>query len=250
MDRRDDKTPQAGAGTMAYMLDIARLARPLAIDAPLSLWLVDLSAPPDAQAVGCLSDMECERAARFASPRHRNRYLNAHIAVRVLLEEHCGVAAHRQRFVLEADGKPQLANFPNWQFSLSYADDMALMGIDFDNRVGVDIETDRNLADADELSALHFHPKERDALAPLAPTLRQGVAFLQGWTRKEACLKALGCGLSMATTDIHSGISGQARVPIAGQVEIMVDSFTPMVGFTAAWARISTLPDDAGAVFQ
>lgn len=235
---------------MAYMLDIARLARPLAVDAPLSLWLVDLSAPPDAQAVSCLSDMECERAARFASPRHRNRYLNAHIAVRVLLEEHCGVPANRQRFVMGTDGKPQLANFPSWQFSLSYADDIALIGIDFNNRVGVDIETNRNLADADELSALHFHPAERDALAPLAPILRQGVAFLQGWTRKEACLKALGCGLSMATTDIHSGISGQARVHISGQVEIAVDSFTPMVGFTAAWARVSMLPDDPGPVFQ
>ena len=225
------------------MLDIAPSVRPLTLDAPLSLWLIDLSATPAAQAINCLSDIERERAARFAFPRHRNRYLNAHIAVRVLLEEHSGVAAHRQHFVLESDGKPRLANFLNWQFSLSYADDIALMGIDFGNRVGVDIEANRDMADADELSALHFHPQERDALAPLTRTFRQGVGFLQGWTRKEACLKALGCGLSMAPADIHSGINGQARVHVAGQVEIAVDSFTPMPGFTAAWARISTLQD-------
>lgn len=212
-------------------------ARPVVQDAPLALWLLDLSRQPPVQAIGWLSDEERRRAARFAFACHRDRYLNAHIAMRAVLEKHCGLAPHRQHFILGANGKPQLANGPGWQFSLSYADDVALMGIDFDNPVGVDIERDRSIPDADDLSRLHFHPHEQSALASLPPWSRYGSGFLQGWTRKEACLKALGQGLARPTAHLDSGLTGQRLVHIDGQV-MMVGSCTPLAGFTAAWVKI------------
>jgi 4'-phosphopantetheinyl transferase len=222
---------------MADTIDVLSLVRPVLEDVPLALWLLDLSMPPPTAAIGWLSDQERDRAARFAFPCHRDRYLNAHIAMRAVLEDHCGLAAHRQHFELGSNGKPQLANPAGWQFSLSYADDVALMGIDFDNHVGVDIERDRPIPDADDLSALHFHPREQRALACLPPLSRYGSGFLQGWTRKEACLKALGQGLTRPTAHFDSGLTGQRPVYVDGRV-VMVGSCTPLIGFTAAWAHI------------
>ena len=222
---------------MSKTIDILSTVRPVSQDEPMALWLLDLSMPPPAQAIGWLSDAERSRAARFAFPCHRDRYLNAHIAIRAVLEDHCGLAAHRQDFVLGANGKPQFANQTGWQFSLSYADDVALMGIDFDNHVGVDIERNRTIADADDLSLLHFHPQEQRALNALPPSSRRGSGFLQGWTRKEACLKALGKGLTRPTANLDSGITGRRHVHVDGRL-LMVGSCTPLIGFTAAWARV------------
>jgi 4'-phosphopantetheinyl transferase len=215
----------------------------VAPDAPLSLWVLDLSAPPASDAIARLSDREHRRAAKFVFQHHRDRYLNAHIAVRLLLEEHCGIPPQRQDFILGTNGKPQLANLPDWQFSLSYAGDFALVGVDFGHYIGVDMERDRPIPDAGELIALHFHPHETEAMAALARPACKGAAFLQGWTRKEACLKALGCGLAMAPTHIHSRLADPLHLSIDDSIDLALDSFRPLPGFTAAWARVTQCRD-------
>ncbi|WP_404481574.1 4'-phosphopantetheinyl transferase family protein [Novosphingobium sp. BL-52-GroH] len=229
---------------MATKIDVLSMARPLVGDMPLELWLLDLSGMPPAEAIPWLSEEERARAARFAFPRYRERYFNAHIGLRLVLAEYCGFAARRQRFVLGADGKPSLADLPDCHFSLSYAGDVALVGVDCENPVGVDIESDRPIPDADELSALHFHPREQRALASLAGPVRHGTGFLQGWTRKEACLKALGHGLTMPAALLHSGLSGRKPVRMDGQVLLEVGGCPPLPGFTAAWARMTAPASD------
>ena len=218
-------------------LDLLSFARPLVGDMPLELWLLDLSGPPPAEGIAWLSQEERGRAARFAFSRNRERYLSAHIALRLVLKEYCGLAPQRQRFVPGPDGKPQLTEPADCHFSLSYAGDVVLMGIDCDSAVGVDIECDRPIPDADELSALHFHPREQLALSSLPPHFRHGTGFLQGWTRKEACLKALGHGLTMPAAQIHSGLKGRRPVRMDGQIVLEVGCCPPLNGYTAAWAR-------------
>jgi 4'-phosphopantetheinyl transferase len=235
---------------MANAIDVLSRARSVPTDAPLALWLLDLSGPPPSHAIGWLSDEELLRAARFAFPRHRDRYLNAHIALRALLEEHCGLPPHRQHFVSGPNGKPQLSNLVSWQFSLSYAEDVALMAIDFDNHVGVDIERDRTVPDADDLSALHFHPQEQRALARLPRLFRNGPGFLRGWTRKEACLKALGHGLTMPAAQLHSGLTGRRKIQIGSDIVMEVGCCAPLAGFIAAWARTIGHPPSSTSFFQ
>jgi len=210
---------------------------PLVGDVPLDLWLLDLSGMPPHEAIAWLSGEERARAARFVFPRNRERYFNAHIALRVVLESYCGIKPHHQRFRLGPDGKPALVDPPDCHFSLSYAGDMALLGVDYDTPVGVDIECDRPIPDADELSALHFHPRERQALSSMPDPLRHGAGFLQGWTRKEACLKALGHGLTMPPAELHSGLKGRRPVRLDGRTVLEVGCCPPLAGFTAAWAR-------------
>ena len=54
--------------------------------------------------------------------------------------------------------------------------------------VGVDVEREREIEDAEAIAERCFSPAERDACRALG--------FLYCWTRKEAFVKALGSGLS------------------------------------------------------
>lgn len=210
----------------------------IAIDAPLSLWLVELDGEPQDDDMAILSARELYRAGRFHARRDRNRYLIAHIALRQLIEERVGIAAAQQQFVDGIFGKWHLADARGWQFSLSYADDMALIGLFEGGEIGIDIERDRKIDDARELAVLHFTPDERSVIARLGSPLARNTAFLRGWTRKEAGLKALGAGLNLALTELETGV-GEDRVTVdcrLGTVEL--GSLRPAAGFIAAWARV------------
>jgi 4'-phosphopantetheinyl transferase len=145
----------------------------------LRLWWVDLDTAPSAAAA--LPDAVRQRAARFVREADRRRHLASHAALQALL----GGAA----WLRGAHGKPALATPPP-HFNLSRRDGVAAVALSHTHEVGVDVETLRPIDDARELAALHFTPREREAVADDA-------AFLRVWTRKEACMKATGLGLSL-----------------------------------------------------
>jgi 4'-phosphopantetheinyl transferase len=66
-----------------------------------------------------------------------------------------------------------------------------------DRRTGIDVEQIRPLAEMCEIARRHFSGRETTQLFSL-PRQSQEEAFFRCWTRKEAYLKALGCGLSLA----------------------------------------------------
>lgn len=216
-------------------------ARRVDVDAPLALWLIDLCRAPVIEAIGWLSHDELRHAQHLVSPRHRDRYLNAHIAMRAVLETHCGVAACLQHFVTGRHGKPLLTSRAHWHFSLSYAGDVALLGIAFGHAVGVDVERDRHVPGAAALSSLHFQAHERHLLAHMPFRLRRGRGFLRIWTRQEACLKALGQSLLLPPTRVNAGATGTAPVTIDGH-EAVVGSCIPCPGYTGAWACLGPDP--------
>ena len=55
---------------------------------------------------------------------------------------------------------------------------------------------------------------------------------------QEACLKALGCGLSIEPARVHVGLDGErVRLPApGGEVEVVLASFAPQPGWVAAIA--------------
>ncbi len=59
------------------------------------------------------------------------------------------------------------------------------------------------------LAARVFCEAERRELDATEPSIRS-LAFLRGWTRKEACLKALGSGLGIAPESVEVGLGVQA----------------------------------------
>lgn len=196
---------------------------------------MDLSIAPSDAAVARLSAMETARAARFAFAADRTRYLAAHVALRALLKRHCGAPARREIFVRDDFGKWRLAGPSPWHFTLSYAGQLAVIGIGRDRPIGIDIEVDRAIDDATGLAQLCFDARERAALDRAGPT-DCNAAFLRGWTRKEACLKAIGTGLGARPADFHSGLTGISTVAI-GEQAVAVGSFR-LGNIIGAWAQV------------
>jgi 4'-phosphopantetheinyl transferase len=200
----------------------------------LRLWLVDLDADAAESAQGDVDAEELLRAARFARACDRQRYLASHAALHRLL-------GTRQRWVHGHHGKPALVAPPP-HFNLSRRDGMALVGISMTHEVGVDIETLRPMGDAQALADLHFTSREREAVASRSSMLRER-AFLLGWTRKEACLKATGCGLSLPPSSFECGVDAvPARVCVRTphrRWSLMVHSpHCSAAGVVASWAVV------------
>jgi len=170
----------------------------------VDLWLVDLSAPGTADDLSLLDTSERERAGRFLIERDRRRFVNAHAALRRILSRYVGRAASALRFELEVPhGKPVLVDAPlHW--NLAHSEDHAVVGVAA-AAVGVDIEALRDRRDVLAMAQRHFNESEVQALRARLPADR-GAAFLCGWTRKEACLKAVGIGLRVDTRGLGVGI--------------------------------------------
>jgi 4'-phosphopantetheinyl transferase len=190
------------------------------------LWRVDLDAAPVAAA--CLSEAELARAQRFAFERDRRRYVAAHVALRQLLAAASGIDPAALAFSAAAFGKPALVGpAAGLHFNLSHSQSQALVAIDARCPVGIDIELVRDLPDAQQLAATCFTPDELEALQRQPATARER-AFLVGWTRKEACLKALGLGLSAEPRTLEVGLE-----PADGSAEYLLDGYIHTLNVSA-----------------
>jgi 4'-phosphopantetheinyl transferase len=181
----------------------------------VALWLVDLADWPAEPAQACLSMQERERAGRFRFEADRRRHVAAHVALRDRLARHLGCSPADLRFEAGPFGKPFLAGLSSaWHFNLSHSADLALVALCEGLEVGVDLEVLRAVDDAPALASTVFGPGEQQALQQVAGPARDR-AFLQGWTRKEACLKALGTGFSLSPQIFEAGLGdGPAEVRI------------------------------------
>lgn len=172
---------------------------------PIDLWLFGLHLQPGAERLACLDVAECERARRFRRERDRRRYLVAHCELREHLSRHTGLAAGAIRLIEGPFGKPRLAGALGCHFNLSHSEDWALLGISQATEIGVDIEVLRPVDDMPGLARAHFTDAEFQQVMALAPAFRDE-AFLRVWTRKEACLKAIGTGLSIEPASFAVGL--------------------------------------------
>lgn len=212
-------------------------------------WRIDLTGEPDAASIASLSADEQARAARFIFEEHRRRFRIAHGALRTLLALETGLPAGSLEFVTNPHGKPALAGRPDCFFNMSHSDSAALVAIAHDlpagSELGVDLEELRTMRDVTALAAMNFTRAEQAELAAATPEMRDRV-FLSGWTRKEACLKALGSGLSIAPSTFECGLAARdARVSIpvsAFRASIDVQSIEVDAGHMAAVALMHPAP--------
>ena len=173
----------------------------------------------------CLSEAERGRAARFRFERDRRRFIVARARLRKELAARLGTSAERIEFAYGDNGKPRLAD-QAWQFSVSHCDDVALFAFSKTAQVGVDIEAIRPVREADAIAVQFFSPLEHAGYAALAPRDRL-LGFFRVWTRKEAYVKALGVGFSMALERFDLSVA-----PRGWQLR----SFFPLPGFIASLA--------------
>ncbi len=196
---------RTGAARTDHHMDEWNLQRPPLPDAlpppqgdDVHVWLFELDRA--AVAMHALGVDEQRRAARFVRDADRRRYLDAHARMRVVLGAYCGIEPARLRFAAGAHGKPRLEPAA-LHFNLSHSADRALLAVGSSAEIGVDIEAWREV---DDELARTFLSSEEHALVQASG--RPDAATLLGcWTRKEAYLKAVGCGLLRDPREVRAG---------------------------------------------
>jgi 4'-phosphopantetheinyl transferase len=162
------------------------------------VWRVLLDSSPEEldRLLGGLAADERARAERFRVERARAEFVAARAALRGILGLYHSSDPVRPAFRLGPQGKPSLAGAdPTLHFNLSHSHGLALVAVTRLGEVGVDVEQVRPLDTMLELAERYFAAAEVQALFALPPQV-QPEAFFNGWTRKEAFLKAVGVGLS------------------------------------------------------
>ena len=181
----------------------------------IHLWHLDLGgALPDGVRER-LDEAEWGRALRFRFERDRARYVHAHCAMRQVLGGYIGVPGEKVRFEIDPRGKPALAAEFDLGFNLSHSGTFGLLAVGRGAEVGVDIEEIAPRNDLPRLARSVFSAEEVRALEQVAGD--KTLAFLIGWTRKEAYLKALGIGLALEPATVHVDICEEVRrIPVPG----------------------------------
>jgi 4'-phosphopantetheinyl transferase len=115
-----------------------------------------------------------------------------------LLAEYTGIPAKGITFSYGPNGKPELfsqASCPDIHFSISHTSGLTVFAFALGEDVGVDIESTAQHIDV-QAASTHFLGAAELAHFNSTSSDRRKSLFFNYWTRKEACLKLLGIGLS------------------------------------------------------
>lgn len=182
------------------------------------VWSAGLNLPPArlARLQATLSAGERRRAEVFRCARDRRRFVAAHGVLREILACYLETRPEHIAYVRNACGKPGLApGYPGrLEFNLAHTAELALVAVAAGGELGVDVESLRAGTDDMLIARCFFSPAEVARLAAVPETSR-ATAFLGCWTKKEACLKACGAGLTLPLS-AFSVPPGNGRVAIAG----------------------------------
>lgn len=155
----------------------------------------------------CLSEEERLRAARFAHTVDAHRYMAAHATLRVLLAPKSRCAPRDVLLTTRPDGKPTLRSAsPAWQFNLTHSDGWALIALHPQWELGIDLEIHKPWPHMNDLADSVFSTNELITWHATTPAKRAN-ALYASWTRKEACLKAVGTGLMTPPDQLDLGLA-------------------------------------------
>lgn len=191
-----------------------------------------------------LDAQERERAGRFVFARDRRQFVRAHSLLRTTLGEVLGVPPGEVSQERDPCGKPVLAGpaAARCQFNMSHCTGAILIGI-ASSSIGVDIESIRGRPFPFEVCSTVFTSAERSGFDDGTEEALTRACYAH-WTRKEAVLKAEGCGLSLEPSTFEIAPVGQP--PMAG--EASRDTWTARIRDTTYHGVTSVL--DAGWVLS
>ena len=205
----------------------------------IHVWLVCLAVDPAtlARHGSNLSDEERQRALRFHFDRDRNRYITGRGILRAILAQYLEVHPPEIEIRTGDHGKPQLcSNRPGrLDFNVSHSEDTAVIAVGWDRNIGVDVEKVRFDIDYAEVARSLFSANEAKALKRLS-TEGTAEAFFSCWTRKEAFVKAIGCGLNLPldSFDVSVEPDTPARFLRGVDARWQIVSFLAQRGYPAA----------------
>lgn len=164
------------------------------------VWRIALSdaVAADVHVLACLSAAERERLERHSSARAGQRFALTRLALRHILAHYTGDAPATVALVVDARGKPDLAGDDRIHFSLSHAEQLALVAV-ARSEVGIDVERVRQPRRLLRMAHRVLHAETVATLKRLPGEMRR-LAFLDAWTQRESHVKAVGGGI-FATPD-------------------------------------------------
>jgi 4'-phosphopantetheinyl transferase len=146
------------------------------------------------------------RAKSFRAQHHEEDFVIARAILKVLLAAYCACDPKQVQFSYGPHGKPALAMphglSSDFEFNMSHSSDVVLIGLTGRSGIGTDVE-EISCGDirSEAIAENCLNIKELLQLAHV-PADERSKTLLRFWTHKEACLKAIGCGLSMPPTDL------------------------------------------------
>lgn len=170
---------------------------------------IDAAVPALPRCSALLSADERVRAERYRFPRDRDRYIVRRATLRLLLGRYLERAPTALRFVNNTCGKLALID-GGAEFNLSHSRNLALFALSREVAVGCDIEFHDQRFLADNIADRLFSATEGHELHAFAATA-QTAAFFDGWTRKEAFIKARGLGLSLPLDSFDVSLAPDER---------------------------------------
>ena len=163
----------------------------------LHIWRASLSLPAGQheRLEALLSGEEKAQCGRLVRAEDRSRCAASRGLLRVVLAKYLREDPRMLSLTPGTSGKPSLdhANHPV-QFNVSHAEDLALVAVTRDCRVGIDIERIRAVPDMEAILD-DFFSREETACVRSRRGKGRLQAFFHLWTRREAAAKALGIGL-------------------------------------------------------
>jgi 4'-phosphopantetheinyl transferase len=177
----------------------------------IHVWRIDLRRDDieEARLESCLISAEHKRAACFHFARDRRRFIIRRAVLRHLLGSYLGCRPEALCLSHTIHGKPfleQKKKLDRLGFSCSHSADLALIALARGREIGIDLEFHRPLPEASEMAGAFFSPLEIAELRKAPEALKEQI-FFDCWTRKEAFVKAIGCGLSFPLDRFSVSIS-------------------------------------------
>jgi 4'-phosphopantetheinyl transferase len=195
-----------------------------------------------------LSEEERVRGLRFVRPRDGRRFVICRGSLRLILGQLLEIPPGLVSFRSGPGGKPEFAASGGpedplrLRFNVTHSDDLALIALSGGRELGVDLERIRPISEAERIVESYFTAAEQAQFRGVeAPEKVE--AFLRGWTRKEAILKAKGVGLAGLASRFET-MFGTTRLsgdftpasPISRVEEWSLWEASPRDGYVAALA--------------
>jgi len=208
----------------------------------LHLWRISTGAPGENGDEALAADLELLdqgqrlRVRRLTRQAIRGRYVRAQAGLRRILGLYLDAPCPSSLvFRYGPAGKPALENAPaGFEFNLTTAGDLALLGISLGDAVGVDCERVRPRNGVVAIARRMFEPAQADSIAALADEAAL-VTFYRCWTALEADAKSDGRGLFRPRPPDASPPEVRHCVPAPGYVAAVARTRVPPLG---AWQTL------------
>lgn len=212
----------------------------------MELLRVDLRTVAWESCARLLTDEERARGERYVRAADRARFVVGRATARRALGRLLGVAPPAVPIVTDTNGRPTVPG-SEWAFSVSHSGDAVLVAL-ARTAIGVDVEAIERDLDVETLATAVLTGSERASFAHVAIE-RRATALLRAWTRKEACLKALGVGLLVEPTSfaVPDGPLPHARVVEVLGTALELRDVDVGHGYVAALAISARAPTRAGS---